>query len=107
MSATLDRVRRCVAAGAVQLTRHGSKELDNDGLALDEVLASVPGAEIVEDYAEAGRGPSVLALHTLRDGAPVHVVWAFFKDTERPAVLVTAYRPEPKLWSPDFMRRSS
>ena len=35
----------------------------------------------------------------------IHVVWGIPKDKSLPAVLVTAYRPDPTRWSDDFTRR--
>jgi hypothetical protein len=35
----------------------------------------------------------------------VHAVWGIPKGATGPAVLVTAYRPDPSRWSEDFMRR--
>jgi hypothetical protein len=36
---------------------------------------------------------------------PIHVVWGIPRDATSPAVLVTAYRPDPERWSDDFRRR--
>ena len=38
-------------------------------------------------------------------GKPIHVIWGLSKNTNFPAVLVTAYRPDPQYWSNDFTRR--
>ena len=105
MSGTLDLVRAAVAAGQVRVSQHGTEELEADAISLDEVLGSARSAVLVEEYAAAWKGPSVLALHRFRDGQPVHVVWGFRKGTTSPAVLVTAYRPDPDLWTADFQRR--
>ncbi|MEP6717964.1 MAG: hypothetical protein ABJB21_02420 [bacterium] len=35
----------------------------------------------------------------------IHVVWGIAKSTTSPAVLTTAYRPNPEKWSKDFLRR--
>jgi hypothetical protein len=40
-----------------------------------------------------------------RDRNPIHVVWGIPKGADRPAVLVTAYRPDLARWSDDFMER--
>jgi hypothetical protein len=69
---------------------------------LGDLLNGVGSAVAIEDYFDAIRGPTVLVLQTDAVGQPVHVVWGIRKDSEGPAVLVTAYRPDPLLWSPDF-----
>lgn len=75
MSETLDRVRRLVARGELLVSRHGHRELANDTLSLAELVATLDGAQVVEDYPNYWKGPSVLALHVGRDGLPVHVLW--------------------------------
>jgi len=70
-----------------------------------DVLDRVGGAVVVEDYPDAARGPTVLVLQSDLANAPIHVVWAIAKGRTEPAVLVTAYRPDPARWSPDFMHR--
>jgi hypothetical protein len=105
VSATLDLVRAAVAAGQVRVSRHAVAELDADAITLDEILEGAPSAILVEDYASAWKGPSVLALHRARDGRALHVVWGFARGTTSPAVLVTAYRPDPDRWTAHFMER--
>jgi hypothetical protein len=61
-------------------------------------------AVAVEEYPTGRMEPSVLILQRDRIG-PIHVMWGVPKATGTPAVLVTAYRPDPERWSPDFTRR--
>ena len=79
-----------------------------DDILLDDLLSNLGSAVVIEDYFDAIRGPTVLVLQVLqkdRVGQPVHMVWGIRKGGDGPAVLVTAYRPDPLLWSPDFMKR--
>ena len=105
MSATFDAIQRLVAAGDVRISEHGYDELANDGIAAREVLNGVSAAKLVEDYPEFGKGPAVLVLQSDADDKPLHVVWGIPKGHTGPAVLITAYRPDPTLWSSDFLRR--
>ena len=73
---------------------------------MSETLLRVQTAAIaLEDYPAFEKGPSVLALQHDGAGHAIHVVWGIPKGAASPAVLVTAYRPDPERWSGDFMRR--
>jgi len=54
---------------------------------------------------EYPKGPSALVLQSDRGGRPIHVVWGIPRGESSPAVLVTAYRPDPDRWTDDFQRR--
>jgi len=105
MSETLRRIRELVASGEVKISGHGYDELAADGLFADEVVAAIADALLVEDYPDFPKGPCVLVLQKNAAGEPVHVVWGIPKNASSPAVVVTAYRPDPKRWTKDLMRR--
>jgi hypothetical protein len=105
MSETLRRVQVLLQSGDFLVSRHGFRELAADGILVDEVLAGVPNAIVVEDYPNSRKEPSVLVLQHDRNGLPIHVMWGIPKHAGTPAVLVTAYRPAPERWSADFKRR--
>jgi hypothetical protein len=105
MSKTLERVRELVANGDVQISDHGYDELSADNLTAAELVDGVAAAEVVEDYPNFGKGPCVLVLQRDSTGRPIHGLWGIPKGHDRPAVLVTAYRPDPLRWSADFRTR--
>jgi hypothetical protein len=105
LSNTLAQVQVLAADDQVRISLHGFREMAADGILLDELLGSLGSAVTIEDYFDANRGPTVLVLQRDTVGRPVHAVWGIRKDSQGPAVLVTAYRPDPLLWSPDFMKR--
>ncbi len=105
MSETLRHVLELTARNEIRISDHGYDELMADGIYFDEILAGLPRAIIVEDYPNFAKGPAVLLLQLGTDGRPLHVVWGIAKGTQSPAVLVTAYRPDPDRWSDDFMLR--
>lgn len=105
MSHTLQRIKSLVISGEVRISEHGYDELSNDQLTAREIIDGVDEAILVEDYPTYHKGPAVLALQFDRTEAPVHVVWGIPKGYDSPAVLVTAYRPDPRRWNESFTER--
>ena len=107
MSITFDKVRALVQRAEVRISDHGYDEMSDENILVKEVLAGVFDGIVVEDYPTYGNGPCVLALQKDFNQRPIHVVWGIPKDLSSPAVVVTAYRPDPELWSEDFTRRKA
>jgi hypothetical protein len=105
MSETLRSVQTLVLSGDFRVSDPGYEELRKDAILADDAVAGIATAVIVEEYRGRFRGPSVLTMQDDANGRPIHVVWALPADERRPAVLVTAYRPDPKLWDSDFRHR--
>jgi hypothetical protein len=105
MSATLKWIIELVHRDEVHISEHGYEELMEDGIFVRDLIAGLPGAMVVEDYPDFAKGRCVLVLQRDRDGSPVHAVWGIARGATTPAVLITAYRPDPRRWSQDFLRR--
>jgi hypothetical protein len=105
VSETLDQIKKLVASGDVRISEHGYDEMAEDDIGVRAVLAGILSAVLVEDYPAFPKGPSVLVLQSDEQNRPIHVVWGIPEGHERPAVLVTAYRPDPARWSGDWLRR--
>jgi len=107
MSMTFDRVCALVQRGEVRVSDHGYEEMSDEDILARDVLAGVFEGVVVEDYPMYAKGPCVLVLQRGLNQQPIHVVWGIPKDLSSPAVIVTAYRPNPDLWSEDFTRRKT
>lgn len=105
MSKTFDKICLLIQEGSVRISEHGYDELAADGLSVREIVVGVYAGVVVEDYPDYPKGPCVLLLQKDRDGRLIHVVWGIPRGHTDPAVLVTAYRPDPTVWVEDFMRR--
>jgi Domain of unknown function (DUF4258) len=105
LSDTLESVKRLVDAGAVRVSDHGYDEMSDDEIRARDVLNGIGEAVALEDYPDYPKGPSVLVLQFDGTSNPIHVVWGIPKGYPSPAVLVTAYRPDPARWSSDFRER--
>jgi hypothetical protein len=107
MSETFDKVCALVERGEVRVSDHGYDEMSDEDILARDVLAGVSEGIVVEDYPAYAKGPCVLVLQRDLDWRPIHVVWGIPKGLSSPAVVVTAYRPNPDLWSEDFTRRKT
>ncbi len=105
MSQTLEQVRALVARGEVRVSAHGYEELAADQLFAHDVVDGLTTAVVVEDYPDFPKGPCVLVLEQDKTGTPVHVVWGIPKGQTTPAVLITAYRPDPAKWDETWLKR--
>jgi len=105
LSTTFERIRRLVQEGSVRVSDHGYDELSADAIFARDAVEGFADAILIEDYPEYPKGQGVLVLEKDSGDRLIHVVWGIPKGKTSPAVLVTAYRPDPELWEEGFLRR--
>lgn len=105
MSEIFEQILALIEKGEIRISEHGYDELANDGLFARDIVEGARNGVVVEDYPDYHKGPCALILQTDSAGQPIHVVWGIPKGKHWPAVVVTAYRPDPERWSEDFLSR--
>jgi hypothetical protein len=85
-------------AGRYRVTLHAEEERDADEVTIAEIEHAYADSvgEIIEDYPDDPRGHSALILGFTQTREPVHAVWSIHENL---AILITIYRPDPKLWT--------
>ncbi len=105
MSDTFERIKRLVTSRSVRISEHGYDELVADDILSRDIIEGVGDGRVVEDYPDYPKGPCVLVLQQDKNGNLIHVVWGIPRGHSEPAVVVTAYQPDPDQWQNGFMRR--
>ncbi len=104
-SKTFLKIKELIKKRDILISSHGYDELAEDSILVSEVVSTVLGGVVLEDYPDFGKGPCCLVLQRDDKDCPIHAVWGISKDTKRPAVFITAYRPSEQKWSDDYTRR--
>ncbi|MFO1430707.1 MAG: DUF4258 domain-containing protein [Candidatus Competibacteraceae bacterium] len=105
MTSFFEKIHSLVKQNQVRVSLHGYDELADDGILIKDIMAGLVEALVLEEYPNYPKGPCVLVLERDHEGRPIHVVWGIPKGHTSPAVVITAYRPDPDRWTSDFLRR--
>ena len=105
VSETLAQIQALVQRAEVRVSLHGYDELADDEISVRDIVSGAGGAVLIEDYPDYLKGPCCLVLQRDGAGRPIHVVWGIRAGRDSPAVVVTAYRPDPKKWEESWQKR--
>lgn len=82
---------------------HALRRMFERRLTRDDILSVLHNGEMIAEYRDDEPYPSCLLLGLTPNG-PIHAVVARDAKTRR-CFVVTAYRPNPEVWSNDFKTR--
>jgi len=92
------RIVGLVSASKYRISDHALDALIDDELERSDVADTIAESEMLEYYPEFGKGPAILLLQVGTDDRTFHCVWGVPKGAIEPAVLITAYIPDPGKW---------
>lgn len=93
----ITKIIEAIRANRIRITDHADEEAEADKLTFDEIYFSVLHGEVIEEYPTEKPYPSCLIYGQTFSGDPVHSVWAY-NESNKWAVLITVYRPDPNQW---------
>jgi len=97
MELVIDFIIDVIKNGRIKITDHADEEAQEDALTYEDVYHSVRGGEIIELYLSDRPYLSCLIYGETTSCDPVHSVWGYNEKTGW-TVMITVYRPDPKLW---------
>ncbi len=102
MLKTLADVRKQLAAGEFEFSRHAFRRAVERNSSEQEIREAGTQAEIIEDYPEDKYSPSTLLLGFTAAGRPLHFQVSF-AETDLTKI-ITMYEPNPSEWL-DYRKR--
>lgn len=100
----LSRIQIQASARNVRVTDHAREEMEDESIALSEVLQAIPNSQIIENYPEHKRGPCCLLSGTTARKRPLHVVST---TSLTMLVIITVYVPTLPKWKNPSERSST
>jgi len=89
---------------AIEYRIHATRRMFQRSISQESVEEVLSSGDIIENYDSDFPLPSVLVSGRTHNNRPLHVVVGI-NIAERKLVVITAYEPDPKRWSPDYSKR--
>jgi len=99
---TSQDIAKYVENSLLRWTTHILERLFQRNIRIDDVKAALMKCEIIEQYPNDYPFPSCLAIGRTKEGRIIHVVCG---SNGVELWLITAYFPNPVVWSDDFKQR--
>lgn len=98
----IEEIRKLYSAVNIRFTLHAVKRLEERKIFLTDIASCISNGMIIEQYPDDYPYPSCLisGLDTAQDH--IHIVVGC---NGKELFLITAYRPDPERWEPDFKTR--
>ena len=87
----------------IRFSGHALRQMFSRSIATSEVRTLIQTGTVISDYPDDTPYPSFLLLEWVA-GRPLHAVVAKNRE-DGSCIVVTAYEPNPQLWSDDFTKR--
>lgn len=83
--------------------QHALQRMFERGISTNDITAALSSGKVIMDYPTDTPYPSCLWLG-YSSGKPLHVLFADNQDSNE-RIIITAYHPDPMLWTDDFATR--
>ncbi|PXF60986.1 MAG: hypothetical protein C4B59_06450 [Candidatus Methanogaster sp.] len=101
----LENLKKSISRSRYNISLHAKNEmsLKEDDISEKELIESILGGEVIENYTDDKPFPSCLVFGRTDEGRPIHVVCAYSKEDDV-AIIITTYEPDVIRWI-DYRRR--
>jgi len=89
-----DKMKLFISLNNIIISNHAGARMFERGVSADDLISLITNGEIIEEYHDDYRCPTVLMLGQTR-GIPHHIVVAICKDR---LIIVTVYLPNEDEW---------
>ncbi len=97
----IEAIKARVRSGRFTVSAHAEQEAADENIDIAEIRDALLCGEILEQYADTGRGPSCLILGFVND-RPIHVVCGWHHGS---VLVITVYIPKPPWFEDPWTRR--
>lgn len=98
----IDILRKMNRPEKIALTKHARQRLAERKITIDDIVNGIDTGEVIKQYEDDKPLPSCLVLGLSVNNKYIHIV---VSNDEEYIYIITAYYPDPQLWSEDFKTR--